>query len=194
MSRQKCHRVTSYQPLITCFDPKGTKHDESISLIPEEVEALYLMDLLDLYQEEAALRMEVSRPTFARIIKSARQKVARALLGGYELHLGTKRERYVVAFCSNETTHFESLNIKDTYVCIFSVENHKIVKRDILLNPAHEKEAKPPLVLAPLLHEHGVNFFLTKSLGQGLKNALSARGIHVIEKDVISEDEIPKLF
>ena len=46
------------------------------------MEALYLMDLLGLYQEAAAEKMEVSRPTFARIIKSARHKVALALAWG----------------------------------------------------------------------------------------------------------------
>ncbi|MBN1839182.1 MAG: DUF134 domain-containing protein [Campylobacterales bacterium] len=194
MSRHKCYRATSYQPLITRFDPKGAKHDEVISLIPEEIEALYLMDLLDLYQEEAALKMEVSRPTFARIIKTARHKVALALLGGHRLHLEVKRERYVVAFCSNDKTHFEELNTKDKYLCIFNVENHRIVKTLFLENPAHEKEAKPPLVLAPLLQEHQVNFFLTKTLGQGFRNALGARGIQVIEKESIEANEISKLF
>lgn len=194
MPRQKCRRATSYQPLITRFDPKGGMHNDPISLIPEEIEALYLMDLLDLYQEEAAVKMEISRPTFARIIKTARHKVALALLGGHQLRLEAKRERYVVAFCAETTLLYQALAPKEKYLFIFKVENQKIVHSLCLENPAYGKEAKPPLVLPPLLQEHGVNFFITGTLGQGLKNALTLKGIQVIEKASIEEEEIAKLF
>ena len=40
-----------------------------------------------LKQEEAAERMGVSRPTFTRIVGSARQKVARALCDGVVLRI-----------------------------------------------------------------------------------------------------------
>ena len=46
----------------------------------DELEALRLADLEGLYQEAAAEQMGVSRPTFARILTRARQKVARAIL------------------------------------------------------------------------------------------------------------------
>ncbi len=46
----------------------------------DELEALRLADLEGLYQEAAAERMGVSRPTFARILQRARATVARALL------------------------------------------------------------------------------------------------------------------
>lgn len=46
----------------------------------DELEALRLADLEGLYQEAAAERMGVSRPTFARILAKARTTVARALI------------------------------------------------------------------------------------------------------------------
>jgi len=46
----------------------------------DELEALRLADLEGLYQEAAAERMGVSRPTFARILARARSVVARALV------------------------------------------------------------------------------------------------------------------
>jgi predicted DNA-binding protein (UPF0251 family) len=46
----------------------------------DELEALRLADLEGLYQEEAARRMGVSRPTFARILARARTIVARSLI------------------------------------------------------------------------------------------------------------------
>ncbi len=50
------------------------------TLRTDELEALRLADLEGLYQEAAAERMGVSRPTFARILDRARSVVARALV------------------------------------------------------------------------------------------------------------------
>ena len=50
------------------------------TLRADELEALRLADLEGLYQEAAAERMGVSRPTFARILDRARSAVARALV------------------------------------------------------------------------------------------------------------------
>ena len=54
----------------------------------DEFEALRLADLEGLYQEAAAERMGVSRPTFARILARARSAVARALVEGRVLVIG----------------------------------------------------------------------------------------------------------
>lgn len=48
----------------------------------EELEAVRLKDLEGLEQEECAERMQVSRPTFQRVLVSAREKIARALVEG----------------------------------------------------------------------------------------------------------------
>jgi predicted DNA-binding protein (UPF0251 family) len=50
------------------------------TLRADELEALRLADLEGLYQEAAAERMGVSRPTFARILDRARSTVARAIV------------------------------------------------------------------------------------------------------------------
>jgi predicted DNA-binding protein (UPF0251 family) len=58
--------------------PASTLEIEQLRL--DELEALRLADLEGLYQEAAAERMGVSRPTFARILARARAAVARALV------------------------------------------------------------------------------------------------------------------
>ena len=58
--------------------PVSTLEVEELRL--DELEALRLADLEGLYQEAAAERMGVSRPTFARILARARSAVARALV------------------------------------------------------------------------------------------------------------------
>jgi len=58
--------------------PVGELEVEALRL--DELEALRLADLEGLYQEAAADRMGISRPTFARILARARNVVARALV------------------------------------------------------------------------------------------------------------------
>ncbi len=55
---------------------------ESVTLLFEEVEAIRLVDYEDLSQEEAAEKMDISRPTFTRLINQARKKVAKAFVEG----------------------------------------------------------------------------------------------------------------
>lgn len=53
----------------------------------EELEAIRLKDLEGLEQGKCAERMEVSRPTFQRILLSAREKVADSLINGKMIHI-----------------------------------------------------------------------------------------------------------
>jgi predicted DNA-binding protein (UPF0251 family) len=53
----------------------------------EEAEAIRLKDLEGLEQEECAQKMNISRSTFARILLSARQKTAEALLNGKAIRI-----------------------------------------------------------------------------------------------------------
>jgi predicted DNA-binding protein (UPF0251 family) len=53
----------------------------------DELEAIRLADLEDLYQEQAAERMGVSRQTFGRIVTAARKKVAQALVNGMSIRI-----------------------------------------------------------------------------------------------------------
>ncbi len=80
---QKCRRV-AYVPGVTFFKPAGIpmRSLEEIQLSVEEAEALRLKELEGMEQESAAEKMNVSRPTFQRILSSARRKVADALLNG----------------------------------------------------------------------------------------------------------------
>jgi predicted DNA-binding protein (UPF0251 family) len=55
---------------------------EENSVSVEEMEAIRLRDIDHLEQVECAARMNVSRPTFQRILASARSKIADALLNG----------------------------------------------------------------------------------------------------------------
>lgn len=86
--RQLCRRV-NFVPAATYFKPAGTPlaNLEDIQLLVEEAEAIHLKDLEHLEQEECARRMNVSRSTFSRILDSARQKIADALLNGKAIRI-----------------------------------------------------------------------------------------------------------
>ncbi len=47
-----------------------------------ELEAIKLVDVKEIPQTEAAQKMEVSQPTFSRILTNARKKVADAIVNG----------------------------------------------------------------------------------------------------------------
>lgn len=53
---------------------------EPVIITPDELEALRLVYLEDLSQDEAAERMGVSKTTLWRILESGRKKVVRALV------------------------------------------------------------------------------------------------------------------
>lgn len=71
------------------FKPAGVpgRQLEHVVLALDEFEALRLADFEGRYQEEAAKAMGVSRPTFGRIVDSARRKVADVLLHGKALRI-----------------------------------------------------------------------------------------------------------
>lgn len=59
----------------------GTKGEE-VKVTLEELEAIRLVDFLDLQQQEAALYVGVSRKAFWNDLRSGRKKVASALIYG----------------------------------------------------------------------------------------------------------------
>lgn len=84
MPRPTKWRYVSFMPAVTLFKPMGVplRLLEEVCLSLEEAEAIRLKDLEGLEQEECAERMKISRPTFHRVLESARRKVADALING----------------------------------------------------------------------------------------------------------------
>ncbi len=83
-----CHRRLIEQvPAVRFFKPQGIplRQLEVIRLALDELEAMRLVDGEGIYQEDAAVRMNVSRPTLARILDSGRRKTTQALLEGKAL-------------------------------------------------------------------------------------------------------------
>ncbi|MCK9278510.1 MAG: DUF134 domain-containing protein [Methanoculleus sp.] len=92
--RPRVRRMIGDEGAFRCFGPLCGRPDEFVLLLPEEVEALRLVDLQGLEQEEAALTLGVSRKTLWRDLHEARGKVADALVHGKMIRIaGCGRQR-----------------------------------------------------------------------------------------------------
>ena len=89
MSRPKCHRNICGIPDKNYFKPRGIPACdlEEVLLNLDEFEAIRLADYEQLYQEEAAAKMKISRQTFGRIIEAAHKKIADVLMNGKALKI-----------------------------------------------------------------------------------------------------------
>ena len=85
--RWRCPRWINAMPPAPMFRPMGMPTVNVVTLRVEELEAIRLVDLEGLEQEEAAKRMGVSRKTLWTDLKSARKKVAYALVNGYAIEI-----------------------------------------------------------------------------------------------------------
>jgi len=87
--RGRYRRWITAMPLTPYFQPLGIPPNQmrTINLTPEELEALRLVDLEGLYQEDAAAIMGISRRTLWNDLKRARKKVVNALVSGYAIRI-----------------------------------------------------------------------------------------------------------
>ncbi len=74
-------------PTTDMFTPTPEGNQEAICIEPAELEALRLVDLEGLSQEEAGERMGVSRGTVWRFLQSARKKTTQALTEGRRIQI-----------------------------------------------------------------------------------------------------------
>lgn len=86
MRPRKCRRIRG-NPNCNYFKPAGTPTTEEINLTLEELEAIKLKDYEEIDQIKAAERMDVSQPTFHRILQEARKKIANALVNAKSLKI-----------------------------------------------------------------------------------------------------------
>jgi len=89
MPRPRLCRRVWFEPNVTYFKPAGipVRELEEIILTVDEFEAIRLKDLEGLEQEEAAKKMNISQPTFFRLLDSARKKIADAMVNGKAIRI-----------------------------------------------------------------------------------------------------------
>ncbi|MGL4368094.1 MAG: DUF134 domain-containing protein, partial [Spirochaetota bacterium] len=88
MRPKRCRNICG-TPDPKYFKPRGIPLTEleELTLSIDEYEAVRLADLEQMYQDEAARMMGVSRQTFGRIILSAHRKIADAVVNGKAIRI-----------------------------------------------------------------------------------------------------------
>ncbi len=89
MRRSRKCRMIELPPVQRSFKPIGVpaRNLEEINLTIDEFEAIRLADYEELEHAEAAVKMDISRPTFTRVIQKAHKKVSSFLLEKKKLHI-----------------------------------------------------------------------------------------------------------
>ena len=83
IGRPKKVRYIQKMPKIVQFSPRGKPgRPEEVELTLDQFEAFKLADYQGFSQSEGAKAMRISRPSFGRILRDARYKVADALTNG----------------------------------------------------------------------------------------------------------------
>jgi len=92
MTRPKKNRCLRFNPEVLYFKPRGIPLSvlEEEELLPDELEALKLHDVDGLDQVEAAKKMNISQPTFGRILDKAYKKIAIAIVKGRAIKIISK--------------------------------------------------------------------------------------------------------
>lgn len=86
--RPRMKRTIAVTSECRCYKPCCREEEgQGVSLQPEEVELIRLIDLEGLEQEEAAERLGVSRKTAWRDLHEARRKLADALVNGKGINM-----------------------------------------------------------------------------------------------------------
>ena len=95
MVRPKNPRCLRFNPEVVYFKPQGVPLSvlEEIELLPDELEALKLHDVDELDQIEAAKKMNVSQPTFGRILDKAYKKIAIAIIKGKAIKISKNENK-----------------------------------------------------------------------------------------------------
>ncbi|RME52010.1 DUF134 domain-containing protein [Candidatus Woesearchaeota archaeon] len=95
MPRPCKRRRVRGSPNVTYFKPAGvpTSSLQALTLAIDEFEAIRLKDLLGLHQNRCAEKMQISQPTFHRLLLSARKKLAEAIVQGKAIQI-EKQEKH----------------------------------------------------------------------------------------------------
>ncbi|RXJ75586.1 hypothetical protein CRV03_12565 [Arcobacter sp. F155] len=195
MAREKLQRKLELKPVSKYFGPKDHKAKQDVILLHEELEAIHLMDSFCMYQEDAAKKMNVSRATFARIIKSARKKISLALITGSNIKVHEIKNEFHIAVCSHSNTELEYADATAKYIWVYFIKDYKLKSSNCINNPMFENEDEAACNILPdILYDYKTNYFLLEDVDYDLKISLIAKGIYPILQEEITEDKLVDIF
>ena len=183
--RKKAETTSRFVPFYRHFTAKNSGEKTVITLETDELEALRLADISQLYHEECAAKLGVSRPTFSRILERARKKSAEHFVCATPLKLAVQSEEFRCAYASNDRTTIapNALAAQFAVVAVVSGKNIKSL--------AFEENPKTAEKLALLLEN--VDIVFAAAGDQTLKNALS-NDLNLVKTTLKTLDELIALM
>lgn len=198
--RKKLERNLTTKPLFTSFAPTNKTAKDALRLTSDELEAIRLADLEELYHEECANRLNISRSTFSRTIKTARNKLAQMILLGKPIVIEEVNLPYSICYPSDDKISIATHAILAKFFVRATVENKKIVDMKFTPNPIVAKLEKEHIVLPPdhdgkgleagrILPEifRGASVAIFAEIGAGLRRNIEGIGVVVLttkERDI----------
>ena len=190
---RRCRRVGCI-PSVTYFKPAGIslKDLDQVDLSIDECEALRLKDYLKLSQKECALKMEVSQPTFHRLVTQARQKVAEALVFGKAISVKRganiiddrqeKEMRKVAVSCGSDGLEGEVDGRfgRCSHFLLAAIDRGKVAECELIANPHVSMRSGAGVAVAQMLAEREVNVVITGEVGPRASDVLEQFGTEVI--------------
>ena len=208
---QKCRRV-EFLPNVNYFKPAGVplRKLEEVCMSIEEVEAVRLKDLEGLEQEAGAEKMNISRPTYQRVLASARQKIADALLNGkairieggnFEIAMRKTIKDGIIKVAISATTPTLDADIDPRFGrCLyFIIINPETMEYETLENSEIVAGEGAGIATAKTLTGKNIKVVITGNCGPNAYDALTAAGIKVITdatgkvKDAVANYKAGKL-
>jgi len=191
MGREKLNRKLKLKLKYKEFLAPNSDNKDTIHLLHEEIEALFLMDNLGMYQESAAKEMGISRSTFGRIIKRARQKLIQVLISGAKLKIEDNKDDLIVLIASSTKEYISVASPGEAkFLLYFNLRKGKIIQQKAYINPVILKKKRAAQVLPTFCNERGANFFIAKEICDGLRDSLLSKGVYAIKKENIKKSNL----
>jgi len=190
---RRCRRVGCV-PSVTYFKPAGIslKDLEQVDLSYDECEALRLKDFLGLSQKESATKMDVSQPTFHRLVIEARRKVSEALVFGKAIQV--RRGENIMDDRSEKKMKKIAVSVgakglegevdgrfgRCSHFLIITVDRGEVAECEPIENPHISMRSGAGVAVAQTLAEREIDAVITGEVGPRASDVLEQFGIRII--------------
>jgi len=179
-----------------CFKPAGIPASdlEEVFIAAEECEALRLADIEHLYQDEAAKVMGVSRATYARMLDTARAKIAKALLTGMAIYISSstmtqEEKKMKIAIASTGKTlndPVDQIFARARFFLFVDSESGEVT----VVENAHQMGRGMGIQVAEQMIDQGVQAVIAGNFGPRAVQMLQAAGIQMITVSGMTGQEV----
>lgn len=138
MPKRSCPKLTC-KPRALRVGPLSPNSGQMMHLLHEELEALYLADVKGLYHEACAEAMDVSRPTFAKLLKSARRKCALMFIQGHSLQIDPKPSKLRIILPSDDGKTLSDRFQSARYFVTMVWDGYEVGLESMVSNPIYKQ-------------------------------------------------------